>query len=526
MFLSYQISAPAISDKDIDGEQKMNAVNTLICLLGVIAILLCYGGSTFSAHALQNREFYVAPQGSPHGSGTKEKPLDLFTVLAGNSGVNPGDTVWLLPGIYPAPIENGKRIAFVSELTGTSENPIILRAIPNERVRLDGWLEVKGAHTWYWGFEIADSTYTDKTAEGVSSHGTSVTVFGPGTRFINLDVHDGAQGFGFWSPAVDAEIYGCIIHDFGYWASDRGHGHAIYTQNETGTKRIVDNIMFHGFGWNVHVYTQSGQITGFDIEGNICFSAGTRVKGQVADNILVSGYPPADKIALIDNYCYHPGGEDDKGARWRPCIRLDSYKDGVNGTCIVKNNVIMGARGLQIGRWRNAIISGNTIWGPETIASVRPPNGEEFANYRWDNNLYVITGQETPFVIAGSKGLTEGYEGSSFKEWQKKTGFDTNSKTIEGQGGHPSGVSVYVRPNKYEQGRGHIAVYNWMHHKSVEVDLSSVLKVGSNYQVYNVQDLYEKPAIAGKYNGKPINLPMLMSDIAPDFDAFLVLTID
>ncbi len=59
--------------------------------------------------------------------------------------------------------------------------------------------------------------------------------------------------------------------------------------------------MFRGHGWNVHAYTQAGHIDGFHFEGNISFSAGTRVKGQVADNILVSGDPPADRITLIDN---------------------------------------------------------------------------------------------------------------------------------------------------------------------------------------------------------------------------------
>jgi len=510
----------------------MGIGNTLIDL---IMVFLGCGGLVLFASASQNKtvfaqlvskgkELYVSPQANTDGKGTKEEPLDLLTVLAGEGGVKPGYIVWLLPGTYPAPMKNGKRVALVAELKGTPEEPIILRAVPGERVILDGWLEVKGSHTWYWGFEIADSTYTDKTGKGVSGHGTSVTVYGPGTKFINLDVHDGAQGFGFWSPAVDAEIYGCIIHDFGHWASDRGHGHAIYTQNETGTKRIVDNIIFRGFGWNIHAYTQAGKITGFHIEGNICFSAGTRVKGQVTDNILVSGYPPADRITLINNYCYHPGGEEDKGARWRPCVRLDSYRGDINGSCTVKNNVIMGARGLQIGRWKDATISGNTIWGPEVIASVRPPDGDKFGNYIWDNNSYILTGQKSPFIIPGAKGFMEKYKGSDFEGWKAKSGFDANSMTIEGKEGHPTGTLIYVRPNKYEPGRAHIAVYNWDHHKSVEVDLRKVLKQGSRYRIYNVQNLYAKPVIAGKYDGKPVEIPMLMSEIAPDFDAFLVLS--
>ena len=352
-----------------------------------------------------------------------------------------------------------------------------------------------------------------------------MTVFAPGTKCINLDVHDGAQGFGFWSPAVDAEIYGCLIHDFGYWAEDRGHGHAIYTQNEIGTKRIVDNIMFRGYGWNVHAYTQGGKIQGYHIEGNICFSAGTRVAGQVADNILVAGYTPADRIALIENYCYHPGGETDKGAGWRPCVRLDSYRDGINGSCVVKDNVIMGARGLQMGRWQQAIISGNLIWGPEVVASVRPPGSTAFGNYTWDANTYTLTGQAHPFVIAGEEESAENQSSSSIERWRQTTGFDSNSKFIEEQEGRPAGTWVYVRPNRYEPGRAHIAVYNWAQQEQVGVDLSDALSVGDSYVIRNVQDLYGDAVVHGEYDGKLVAVPLLQSAIAPDFDAFVVQTV-
>jgi hypothetical protein len=35
----------------------------------------------------------------------------------------------------------------------------------------------------------------------------------------------------------------------------------------------------------------------------------------------------------------------------------------------------------------------------------------------------------------------------------------------------PQGTWVYSRPNKYEPGRGHVAVYNWDRRRSVEADL-------------------------------------------------------
>jgi hypothetical protein len=434
--------------------------------------------------------------------------------------------VWLLPGTYRAPAKDGKRQPLVSELKGVEGRPIVLRAVPGSRVTLDGWLEVKGAYAWYWGFEVADSTYTVKTKEGVEGHGTLVNVFGPGTKFVNLDVHDGAMGFGLWSPAVDAEVYGCTIHDFGNGAADRGHGHAIYTQNENGTKRIADNIMFRGFGWNVHVYGQQGTVSGYQIEGNICFSAGTRVPGQVMDNILVCGYPPADRITVIDNYCYQPGGEKEKGAGWRPCVRLDSYRNVVNGTCLVRGNVVAGARGLQIGRWKNATVTDNVVWGPEILASVCPPDGDRFGNYQWDRNTYVLTKQSAPFVIAGATGPAGQHAGVSLEQWRQRTPFDRHSKVIEGEQGRPQGTWIYVRPNKYEPGRGHVAVYNWDRQKTVEADLGRVLKPGSRYAVYNVQDLYGRPVARGQFDGKAVRLPMLGSPSSPDFDAFLVVTVD
>ncbi len=488
---------------------KLGFVLAGLCVLAVVGLAPLASAQGPDAP----REIFVSPQGRPEAAGTKDDPLDLATVLQGNAA-RPGDIVWLLPGTYHAPTRDGKRAPFLSKLQGTAKAPIVVRAARGGRVIIDGSLEIRGGYTWYWGFEVTDLTFTERTTEGAQGHETLINVFGPGTKFINLDVHDGVQGFGFWSLAKNAEIYGCLIHDFGYQGKDRGHGHAIYAQNETGTKSIVDNIMFRGYGWNIHVYGQRGGLSGFHIEGNICFASGTRVKGQVTDNILVAGFRPADRITLINNYCYQSGGIKEKGAGWRPCVRLDSYKrDVINGSCVVCDNVICGARGLQLGKWKSAAVSGNVVWGPEVVASVYPPNGR-FENYRWDGNTYIFTGQKAPFVVAGV--------GGRFEVWKRRTGFDENSKTITVKGDRPSGTFVNIRVNKYEPGRAHIAVWNWEHKKSVEVDLSGIVEVGARFAVYNVQDLYGDPVVSGVYDGKPVELPMLMSPIAPDFDAFLV----
>ena len=87
--------------------------------------------------------------------------------------------------------------------------------------------------------------------------GSAIQLLGPGTKLINLAVHDAVQGVLTTPEAPDAEVYGCLLYYNGYDAPDRGHGHGIYVQNETGTKRLVDNVIFGQFGIGIHGYTES-----------------------------------------------------------------------------------------------------------------------------------------------------------------------------------------------------------------------------------------------------------------------------
>src|SRR5205807_8483784 len=138
----------------------------------------------------------------------------------------PGDTLVLQSGRYTG--------SFVSELTGAENNPIVVRQGAGARATVDGTITINGAWTTYWGFEVTNSS-EDRTKERPAG----LNIYGPHTRFINLIVHDNGNGIAFWTPAVDAEIYGCLIYHNGWQGldPDRGHGHGIYTQNQTGQKR-------------------------------------------------------------------------------------------------------------------------------------------------------------------------------------------------------------------------------------------------------------------------------------------------
>ncbi len=68
----------------------------------------------------------------------------------------------------------------------------------------------------------------------------------PGLKFINMVGPRHPPGLRLLEGATNAEIYGCLIYYNGWEAPDRGHGHGIYAQNQTGTKKITDNIVFSG----------------------------------------------------------------------------------------------------------------------------------------------------------------------------------------------------------------------------------------------------------------------------------------
>jgi hypothetical protein len=201
--------------------------------------------------------FFVSPTGLASGTGTLTHPWNLATALAHPAAVKPGDTIWLLGGRY--------RGSFTSRLTGTAANPIVVRQYEGQRATLDGdgevatTLTVRGASTWFWGFEITD-TDPRRVTLSTGSHpadllrGDGVAVFGSDIKLINLVVHDAADGIGLWSEAVGAEVYGCIVYHNGWAAPDRGHGQGLYIQNEQGTKRVTDVISFRNFSTGMNAY--------------------------------------------------------------------------------------------------------------------------------------------------------------------------------------------------------------------------------------------------------------------------------
>lgn len=388
-------------------------------------------------------DIHVSPTGGPAGSGSISDPIDLATAFSG-AGVAPDDIIWLHGGIYQG--------SYTSHLTGSQAAPIIVRPFQDEWPTIDGigssetTLSIHGSWAEYHEFEI-----TNSEPNRWGGRPSGLYVVGANLTLANLVIHDLGNN-GFWSPAENLEVTGCLIYFNGYDDTDRGHGHGVYTQNHTGAKLFADNVIFGGYSFGIHAYTEGGHIEGFSFTGNTWFDAGvtSTVSGH-KDDCLVGGLQPASRIVLQENNGWARSHTDRS-------VRL-GY--GVpNGDVILVDNYLVG--GLNFAQpWSSITMTGNMVYG--TVSGIDPAS----------------------------------YPGNSFPS------------------SRPTGVRIDLRPNPHELGRALITIYNWDELDTVAVDPSSVLRPGETYVVRDAQNYFGPPAATGVWYGGSISIPMDLTAVSP-----------
>jgi hypothetical protein len=434
-------------------------------------------------------QWYVSPTGSAQGDGSLAHPWDLKTALGDNTkstspnrAIQPGDTVWVLGGTYAGDL--------YSTLTGTADKPIIVRNYQGQRATIDHpqgtGLTVGGSYVWFWGLEFTSSNpdrYSDQTGSWPSDipYRDAVYVKDPtGVKFINSVVHEGGNGFALWSPGVDTEVSGSLVYYVGWYAPDRSHSHGFYTQNTTGTKRILDNIVFDNANHGMQIYGSSASyVDNFDVEGNVLFNNGELFGGLDGRNLLMGGGHSARNDKLIGNLLYRDPSKFGLTSSDLMLGMATGMQDSV-----VRDNYVVGPTYLS-GSFSNVDISDNTFYGNmASDAPVRDVKGT------YPDNTYLTS--------------------------------------------RPTGTRIFVNPNEYEAGRANVTVYNWDLHTTVRVDLAGIgLNIGDRYELRNSQDFYND-VIVGTYTGDPIVVPMTGHSVAspvalaapattfPQFGSFVV----
>ena len=439
-----------------------------------------YSASTCTPLAIERPiGIFASPSGTPTAEGTEADPLDLNTALLNNDKVQDGETLWLMEGTY--------RGTFTSELRGSENSPIKVKPYPGKHVKIDttdapsgAGLLINGSWTYYYGIEVSSydgnrvSTVDNSSNPSDITLNGGVSIIGSTNKVINFISHDNASGIDAWSKrqdgfsGIDTEIYGSIIYNNGWSAQPadgsygRGHGHAIYTQNFDGTKKIINNVIFYGFGTGIHAYQtgkveQNGLLRGienFDIEDNTWFLTGASDirKGMKKYDCLVGGYQPVKNLLLKNNQGYSDIG--------RTMLGYASNYHGIpflNEDALLVNNYLVQNLKLQ------------DSW-PIGAISIK------------DSSVFHgITGDQTYLNDLG--------------------GNDFSAEPT-------SGKKIFYIKNAYDPRRGRITIFNFDRDQNVSVDLSKVMKAGSAFRVHSVFDLFGEPILSGVYTGQSIEIPM------------------
>ncbi len=427
--------------------------------------------------SLTGSTYYAAVNGSSGGDGSLARPWDLDSALENTAQIKPGDTLLVRGGTY-IPVKEYRK--YNIKLAGNASQNVLIRAYPGERVTIDGGVEIYGSNVVFWGFEITNSE-TDRVADNPGStpndlrRAGGLAVYAPDVKLINNVVHEGAGGITAFSEALNALIYGNLSYNNGWSGPDRGHGHGLYAQNDSGTKYIAENIIFNNFGaYSFHIYREGGPLNNFELIGNVAIN----------NTFLVGGLQPANNINLHENHVYNT------------VTRL-GYSSQQNGQLSLVGNRLWnaGAPSLEVKWWNRVTLRNNCIFNNHSTAVLLQYPGS-YNPYDWNANEYLVN-SSAPFSINNSA--------RTWSQWRSITGYDAGSILERSQ---PSKNEIFVRPNVYESKRGNIIIYNWEGADAVQVDISRLgLTVGESYVLHNAQNYFNE-TISGVYDGQSINVPM------------------
>jgi hypothetical protein len=454
-------------------------------------------------------DWYASPTGADDGLGTLVSPWSIRSALtnnldaaAVNTAVTDGDTIWLVGGTY----------AGVASLLSSTDinNPIKVRPVSGARVTIDNStisaaIRAFGANVWFMDLELMSSS-TDRTTDRKNG----VDFISPGSKVINCIVHDCGTGILPNSTSVDSEVYGCVIYNNGWQGVDRGHGHAIYAQNSSGTMMLRDNFGFNNYGNGIQAFGVSGQCLGITMRRNVLFNSGAPSTAGTYPNIIVTPTIPADAIAIETNYLFTSAS-----FQFETTAEIGANNTSNLGLTMVSN--YLGGGFVLLREWATATVSSNSFNG--TYVSMVYDDLQPFPAFTWDYNLW-----NKPYPQVKTNGVN-----IQWADWQAK-GYDVNS-TLNLPS--PSATNVYAWQNFYNTNRIHVVAYNWSSASTVTVDLTGLVSNGRRYVVRNVQNYYGGAIASGVYSG-PFTLPTSGLSVAtpvgatapaetgPIFNAFIV----
>lgn len=393
-----------------------------------------------------------------------DDPVKYSAFLASNK-VIAGDECHLLPSV--------KDIDCNFNMDGTLANPIVIKSHSGMEV-IEGDVNIRGDYLRFENIEFKYSGWPKREWDDYGStppadvpQTKQPELFGVGDELYRCVIHD-TMGLGFWRTAIDSKLTECIIFNNGWEETgDRGHGHGIYTQNESGTKTIERCIIFFNYGWGVKVQG-TGVYRGYHFKDCIFFdpSLPTDGLGGMAQSIVVGGTgdPYEDiKIEGCEFYNRSSLGYEGSGAR-----AMDlGYSSGLDNFQVL-NNYCVGVTYFSTYPLTNGTVTGNTFYG--------------------------IGGSYLPFA-----------DGNTIAD-RPTSGKRTRLIICE------AGV------------RGHLIIYNYDLDNTVAADCSELLSEEDSYRLTNVQDYFVDVITGTAGVGGVITVPMTGRTVASPIASAVTLT--
>lgn len=259
----------------------------------LLAIALTLASAPLPAHA-EGRTLYVAPWGSDFlPNGWQPSPNSFSTpwktIEQAIRRARPGDRIMIRGGTY-------QEVAGWGATPGTEESPITLENYKNERVIIQGQLQLVGADYWTVdGINVTYSAARGRTESLVKFDG------GVGWRLLNSEIW-GTRGVsnlmitGQDGEPRDYRISGNCIHDNLATGDAFMNDHNIYLQPgyDTGPGTIDRNILFNApNGANIKAAGGNPRVTGaadVSIRHNTISRAGAGViVGYASHDVAIQG---------------------------------------------------------------------------------------------------------------------------------------------------------------------------------------------------------------------------------------------
>lgn len=376
---------------------------------------------------------------------------------------------------------------YTLSVSGAINYPIIIDTDATARIK--GSIVITGHNMIVNGVNIFDEPATRTTVETGSSPSfirpEGMSVYGTNLTIAHAMVYDIlSNGAGFWKPAINSEIYGLWTINNGWDAPDRGHGHGLYTQNQSSGDKWIRLCMFaQGYSGGLRAFTTNQELESVHIEGCISLN----------DQLFLGGGSSASLCSMDDNIVWNDQieiGETDQ----------DNQDISVSGNYVVSGTGV-GTSCVTMRYWKTPTVTGNTFVhrSPSVPWQVIPhtaPSGLVI-----NNNTYYVTDLLAPFAIVyPAEGGANYY---TIAQWQS-LGYDIDSTFIEGL---PTTNVVVVKHSEYNDDIAHVAIFNWEDLSAVDVDFSGGnFTISETYRAYNAMnpDEYEEFT----YNGVDVSIPM------------------